>query len=76
MRIKEDYRENLAAAKNTLHEIVCLKKTIVPESENNLPNDLGAMLMEELGDMEKAIQDAANKIEVLFLLLSSSLQIF
>lgn len=56
-----------------LSQLMSMKKIIVPELAADHSKDLEELLISELNDMDKAIQDAADKIEVRRLIIFSSL---
>jgi huntingtin interacting protein 1 len=64
-RIKEraDTTETLRLLSACLNGVMDMKRTVVPELAADLSKDLGDLLMQELSEMDRAIQEAANKIE-------------
>lgn len=59
--------ESLDRISNCLNEIISLKLRILPELAIDVTKDIGAQLEQELADMTKAIQDAADRIEDMML---------
>jgi len=56
-------KDSLTQVKGSLEALLSMKGAILPEFALDDDKNLEEMLMSELGDMEKAIQDAAKKIE-------------
>lgn len=56
-------KEQLETVSNCLNEVISLKRRILPELAVDLSKDIGALLDQELTDMDKAIKEAAERIE-------------
>ncbi len=61
---KNDPSVSLNSIRVCLDKIINKIRAIIPELAADQATDLGELLMTELNDMDKAIQDAANRIEV------------
>lgn len=64
LKAKKDVTQSIDAIKKCLNEIISMSRSIIPELAADKTKDLADLLMAELSDMDKAIQDAANRIEV------------
>lgn len=65
LKQRRDPTHSITLIRNCLSKIIDMNRVIIPEFTADRAQDLGDMLMTELNDMDKAIQDAANRIEVI-----------
>lgn len=64
IKMKLNDSKSMDALKQCLNELIHMNLVIIPELAADKTKDLEKLLMAEINDMDKAIQDAANKIEV------------
>jgi len=64
IKMKSDVSKPIEDLRQCLNGIIGMNVLIIPELAADKTKDLEKLLMAEISDMDKAIQDAANKIEV------------
>lgn len=67
MRNRVDIKNQLEATSSCVNEIIALRSKIMPQLNLNQNQNLEQLLTQELTDMDKAIEEAVNKLEVNFI---------
>jgi hypothetical protein len=68
IKMKSNLSKPIDELRQCLHQLIAMNVLIIPELAADKTKDLEKLLMDEISDMDRAIQDAANKIEVFFVI--------
>jgi huntingtin interacting protein 1 len=71
IKTKSDLSKPIDELRQCLHQLIAMNVLIIPALAADKTKDLEKLLMDEISDMDRAIQDAANKIEQMILLAKS-----